>query len=58
MQPCADLLEERAALDCTLNYCCLVDPPIVLSSRHGELKRSGREIDRSPPSSAEISNAV
>jgi hypothetical protein len=58
MQPCADLLDRRAALDCTLNYCCLVNPAIILSNRHEELKRFGREIERSPSSSAEISNAV
>jgi hypothetical protein len=57
-QPCADLLEKRAALDWTLNYCCLVSQLIILCNRRGELKRSGREIERSPSSSAEISNAV
>jgi hypothetical protein len=58
MQPCDDLLEKRAALDCTLNKCCLVNPPIALSNRHGQSERSGREIERSPSSSAEISRAV
>ena len=42
MQPCADLLEKNAALDCTLNYSRLINTPIILSNRHGELKLSAR----------------
>ena len=37
----------------------LTHPPIILSNRHGELKRFGRQIERSPSSSAaEISNVA